>query len=353
MPLHAQHEAAVVVLHALDHPVGCPGARSQPLAQAPHGLVVERVDPYPGRPDDVGQERVGQQAHVVGRRVRGRVLAVAQRGVVGQVLVQGAATGDVEHLRPPADREHRHAPGVGRADEGQLEQVKLRLGGAELGRRVLAVVARVQVRAAGEAEPGQAVQQRVGAGRVERRQDDRVAAGVGDGLHVREPEGQLTARGLAARRRRGLAHRAHLRNGHADERGGGHRATVAPGSSAVGGGGSQAPGRLTLAVRTGSPLLPWPCGVAPPCTSQRWEIPAPGICGGRADGFSMARMPDPATSIWVHWRRERAARPRRPPADAPQCATCWGQRMIWEPGPLGMLPVRCDDCLGTGRRMIA
>jgi hypothetical protein len=31
-----------------------------------------------------------------------------------------------------------------------------------------------------------------------------------------------------------------------------------------------------------------------------------------------------------------------------QCATCWGQTCIYEPGPLGLLPVFCEDCAGTG-----
>jgi hypothetical protein len=31
------------------------------------------------------------------------------------------------------------------------------------------------------------------------------------------------------------------------------------------------------------------------------------------------------------------------------CAMCWGQRMIWEPGPLGLVPVVCASCAGTGR----
>jgi hypothetical protein len=38
--------------------------------------------------------------------------------------------------------------------------------------------------------------------------------------------------------------------------------------------------------------------------------------------------------------------PRRAPAAF--CATCWGQRRIWEPGSLGMVPVLCDDCQGRG-----
>ena len=32
-----------------------------------------------------------------------------------------------------------------------------------------------------------------------------------------------------------------------------------------------------------------------------------------------------------------------------QCPFCWGQRTIWEPGPLGLLPVVCGYCAGTGR----
>jgi hypothetical protein len=29
---------------------------------------------------------------------------------------------------------------------------------------------------------------------------------------------------------------------------------------------------------------------------------------------------------------------------------CWGQRKIFEPGPLGLIPVICEDCAGTGVR---
>jgi hypothetical protein len=35
---------------------------------------------------------------------------------------------------------------------------------------------------------------------------------------------------------------------------------------------------------------------------------------------------------------------------ARQCAVCWGQRAVWEPGPLGLVPVVCDTCGGTGRQ---
>ena len=78
-------------------------------------------------------------------------------------------------------------------------------------------------------------------------------------------------------------------------------------------------------------------------------------------------MTNPSSSRWVGWRAERRraglehapalpARPLVPPrlwtppaSRTADCATCWGQRMIWEPGPLGLLPVVCDGCAGTGR----
>jgi len=36
------------------------------------------------------------------------------------------------------------------------------------------------------------------------------------------------------------------------------------------------------------------------------------------------------------------------PSEPAFCATCWGQRRVWEHGALGMVPVVCDDCQGRG-----
>lgn len=33
---------------------------------------------------------------------------------------------------------------------------------------------------------------------------------------------------------------------------------------------------------------------------------------------------------------------------APFCGVCFGQRRIWEPSALGLCPVVCDGCGGTG-----
>ena len=51
-----------------------------------------------------------------------------------------------------------------------------------------------------------------------------------------------------------------------------------------------------------------------------------------------------APTLWRCWADWRAGRTGpwhvrlAEPAAAP-CAMCWGQRRIWEPGPLGLLPV--------------
>ncbi len=31
-----------------------------------------------------------------------------------------------------------------------------------------------------------------------------------------------------------------------------------------------------------------------------------------------------------------------------QCPLCWGQRAIWEASVLGLMPVVCEGCRGTG-----
>jgi len=59
-------------------------------------------------------------------------------------------------------------------------------------------------------------------------------------------------------------------------------------------------------------------------------------------------------TLWRCWGDWRAGRrgpwQLRLPAPAVSCGTtCWGQRRILEPGPLGLVPVVCADCQGTGR----
>ena len=53
---------------------------------------------------------------------------------------------------------------------------------------------------------------------------------------------------------------------------------------------------------------------------------------------------------WTDWRQGRRGPWRVRLADPlpVQCASCWGQRRIWEHGSLGMVPVVCDGCQGRG-----
>jgi hypothetical protein len=52
---------------------------------------------------------------------------------------------------------------------------------------------------------------------------------------------------------------------------------------------------------------------------------------------------------WSEWRQGRrdpwSVWVRTTPRP---CPTCWGQRRILEPGPLGLLPVICEACSGRG-----
>ena len=148
---------------------------------------------------------------------------------VGQVLVQGAAARHVERLHAAADREDRHAGGVGLAQERKLEVVELGLGGSELGVDRRAVGARVQVGAARKHEPGHARHERPHALGLDRRQDHRQAAALVDRLGVVEAERDLVLARLA------LGERAHglglpqLGGRDADERSdGGHDGAFYP-----------------------------------------------------------------------------------------------------------------------------
>src|SRR5438874_475710 len=112
MPLHRDDEAAAVgVLEGLDHIVGSPADVTKIAAQAMHGLVMEAVHAQLRGPEDRAEPRaLGLQLHVVRGDVAPGGLAVlnavAER--VGDVLMDAAAEGDVEHLQAATDGEHRH-----------------------------------------------------------------------------------------------------------------------------------------------------------------------------------------------------------------------------------------------------
>ena len=95
-------------------------------------------------------------------------------GAVGQVLVERAARGHVQHLHAAADAEQRNVTLEGAVSQGQLEAVALGPGAARRGVRPSPVRARIHVRPASQHEPVDQIQQLVRRLRddVVRRQQD-------------------------------------------------------------------------------------------------------------------------------------------------------------------------------------
>jgi putative methionine-R-sulfoxide reductase with GAF domain len=89
-----------------------------------------------------------------------------------------------------------------------------------------------------------------------------------------------------------------------------------------------------LAVRTGPELLGWLVA---------------GVARGAVGPHRLRALERgiPLIALALLRRRHGEADLSAPPPA--QCAACWGQRRIWEPGPLGLMPIVCEDCGGTGR----
>ena len=170
-------------------------ARAEPVDR----LVVEGVDLAPAvRPISAGQPAAARRSStpwVVS--VRRRALAVVERraGAVGQVLVEVAAAGDVQHLGAAADGEHGQPARVGAARQLQLEAVEVaaRPGPARGGARRRRRPGRCPGRPRGRAR--QPVEQRLDGVEVQRRHHDRQPAGGLDRAQVLQARAPSRARG--------------------------------------------------------------------------------------------------------------------------------------------------------------
>ena len=116
---------------------------------------------------------------------------------IWQVLVQGAAAGDVERLRAATDAEDRQLEPRGLPSHGVLKAVELRLGHPELHVRPGPVRTRGQVRPPGENEPVEASEHARDVPVSQRRYYDRDPTSGLDRLHVGHPERHLWDRRLA------------------------------------------------------------------------------------------------------------------------------------------------------------
>ena len=147
---------------------GCWRAHRQAGAERVCGLVVEGVDLERPRARDAREQRAGDDADRVPGLGGGRRLAM-----VVDVLVQRAAARDVQGLEAAADAEQRQPARVGPAHERDLGRVDDAVGRPQVlvavGR---AVLERVEVGPAGEAQAVEPVEQRVDGARGLRREHD-------------------------------------------------------------------------------------------------------------------------------------------------------------------------------------
>ena len=102
---------------------------------------------------------------------------------VRDVLLDAAAECHVQHLGAAADREHRQVARERGLHQRELEVVALADDPDRLGVRVGAVQLWIEVGSAGEDQPVDCVERLVD--RRAGRHEQRDAAGVGDGLHIR------------------------------------------------------------------------------------------------------------------------------------------------------------------------
>lgn len=137
--------------------------------------------------EEVADKGVAGDFERMGGLVAGRLLVVVEGGgeLVGDVLPEGAAKGDVENLHAATDGEDGAVGGNGDAGERELEGVTLGLGGDLDVEDLLAVVRGIDVLAAGEEEPVKVVQGGFDGRRAgDRGEEDREAAGEADGVDV-------------------------------------------------------------------------------------------------------------------------------------------------------------------------
>ena len=122
MPLHPDHPT-IGQLHGLDGPVFGRGRNDG--ARRP-------VDRWPG--DDAVPDRPAEpeRGEAAGRPI---VTGWTHEAMVVDVLAQRAAVGDVEDLRPPADRQHGEVEAEGDLEGGDLESVLARVDALTVGSR--------------------------------------------------------------------------------------------------------------------------------------------------------------------------------------------------------------------------
>lgn len=138
MPLDAHDEVVVTALQGFDHPIFGPARNSQSFADVSHRLMVVTV------PDNSLPEQVPQLARWVDRHgLSGELSRRDEVAVItddiGQMLMQGPASADIQYLHAATDCENRHPAPIGFVEKAQFPVVPPRVSLVVVWARLLAV----------------------------------------------------------------------------------------------------------------------------------------------------------------------------------------------------------------------
>jgi len=149
MPLHGHDEVIPGQLDSFDNTFGVACADRQTLTEAVDALVVIALHSRLV-PEQTGQPTALHGAYGRGGELRIALLMAGVTEEVGEVLVQGATEGHIEHLGATADPEHRHATAQRLAQQRELPGVTVTGGGIGGRVRLMVVGAGVDVAPAGD-----------------------------------------------------------------------------------------------------------------------------------------------------------------------------------------------------------
>lgn len=150
MPLHGEAERMLEArLERFDHAVGCPSDGCQAFTDPPNRLMMERIGREKSTPEHIAQppllERDGVPRHVTA------VLLPVHGGAMSRnILEQGPAERDVDHLQAAANPKQRDPPGDRLPYEGDLERVARGVRRIDAPIAPTAVARRIEIEAAAD-----------------------------------------------------------------------------------------------------------------------------------------------------------------------------------------------------------
>ena len=162
MPLHRDEPRPFDRLDRLRETVVAAGADDETVADPVDALMMVAAHRQVAGADDVRQSCAVFDRRRVRREHAAAELIAARAQRLRQMLVQCATRGDVRQLQTPADAENGHPATTCAGQQRQLPRITIGAGLVGLGVGRGAVESGIDVEAAGEDQPVQTVEHRVG-----------------------------------------------------------------------------------------------------------------------------------------------------------------------------------------------